>query len=246
MRDIIAGITAIARAEEEARGHEAQERCGVVLADGKGFKLVELANISTKPQDYFRMDPEEYHRIDAEHGVVAVWHTHPNEDAEPSPGDRVNIEALGVPCHIVSWPQGHHSYTVPCGYEAPYEGRPFVHAVLDCYAIIRDWYGREWKIHLEDFARAEEWWNDPQGPDLYVDNFASQGFYQLPQGSKDFQVGDVLLMQIMADRTNHGAIYLGDGKILHHVYGRPSEVTVFGGYWLQSLTHHLRHESRRE
>jgi len=246
MFEIVDAIVKIAQEEEAARGYKAQERCGVIVAgdDKKGFKLIELANTSSDPENYFRMDPVEYHTLAEAQQILAIWHTHPNQAAEPTPADRVMIEELGVPWHIVSWPQGHHSYSEPVGYEAPYLDRPFVHGILDCYALIRDWYKREWGIELADFERAEEWWKDKDGPDLYVKNFASQGFVELPEGTKDYQEGDVLLMQVMAPQTNHGAIYVGDGKILHHVFGRRSEMTVYGGFWLKTLTHHLRHESR--
>ena len=30
---------------------------------------------------------------------------------------------------------------------------------------------------------------------------------------------DVLLMQVKSDVLNHAAVYLGEGKILHHLYG---------------------------
>lgn len=30
---------------------------------------------------------------------------------------------------------------------------------------------------------------------------------------------------------NHAAVYLGDGLMLHHMYGRLSSRDVYGGYW---------------
>lgn len=60
------------------------------------------------------------------------------------------------------------------------------------------------------------------------------------------QPGDVILMQARSRRTNHAGVYLGattlreaphlppvPDAMLHHLYGRLSERTVYGGHWRQ-------------
>jgi len=174
--------------------------------------------------------------------VVALWHTHPNASAAPSPADLKYIERTGLPWHIVSWPQGGHSYTEPTGYQTPYTGRPFVHGVLDCYALCRDWYEREMGIVLPDPEREAEWWN--KGQNVYLDGFEENGFVSIGKDVRKLQRGDGILMQILSPVPNHAAIYLGDGKILHHVYGRLSGIFPYGGSWLKNSTHFLRHKSQ--
>jgi cell wall-associated NlpC family hydrolase len=50
-------------------------------------------------------------------------------------------------------------------------------------------------------------------------------------------------MNVASDKANHGAIYMGDGTMLHHPYGRLSECVVYGGYWLRHTALLLRHAS---
>ncbi|MGN5509353.1 NlpC/P60 family protein, partial [Campylobacter coli] len=59
------------------------------------------------------------------------------------------------------------------------------------------------------------------------------------------EVGDVILMQILSDRVNHAAVFLGGDLILHHLYGRLSKTDVFGGYWLRNTRMIIRKEARK-
>jgi len=44
---------------------------------------------------------------------------------------------------------------------------------------------------------------------------------------------------------NHAGVYLGDGIMLHHLYGRLSSRDVYGGYWREVTRLTLRHESAK-
>lgn len=184
----------------------------------------------------FVMHPEDYAAADAAGEIVAVVHSHPNLTAEPSQADRVSCEASGLPWWIVSLPGKEWSYLAPEGYKAPLIGRMFYHGVLDCYSLIRDWYQEERGITLPDFERQNEWWY--KGGDLYRDNFAKAGFVKV---SDEPQVGDVMLMQILSNVPNHGAIYLGNNLILHHLSGRLSAREIYGGYYLKHTVAVLRY-----
>ena len=130
-------------------------------------------------------------------------------------------------------------YVLPTGYVAPLVGRVFSHGMLDCYTLIRDYYARALQLALPDFERTEDWWKQP-GQDLYRDNFSTAGFQPIDAGV--LRIHDVILMQLSANTTNHGAVYVGDGRILHHPMNRLSGHDVFGGYWQSIATLYLRHQ----
>lgn len=142
-----------------------------------------------------------------------------------------------MPWHIVTWPNGEWVYLEPTGYEAPLIGRHWSHGVLDCYSIIRDWYRLERGITLPDFERADEWWH--KGQNLYVENFKAAGFTSVPM--EELQPGDVLLMQVASRVSNHGAVYLGNNIMLHHLHRRLSCRAVFDGYYRKHCTMVLRY-----
>lgn len=220
-----------------------RECCGLVLrADGDLFyqrcrNTVEAADGA----DRFKLHPEDYAAAEDRGEVLAVVHSHPNACANASMADRVGCEASGLPWLIVGWPSGVITQLAPSGWRAPYVGREFHHGVLDCYSLIQDWYWRELRIELPHFERDDDWWTPAPGKpakDLYMDGFEQAGFVRV---SGTPQRHDVVLMQIRSDRANHGAVYVGDGTILHHLHSRLSCHDVYGGTWERHTLALLRH-----
>lgn len=231
---------------EHAKSAHPYEACGLVVQNtGEPFLLLSK-NMATNPRSEFQISEDAWLAVADGDTVVGIYHSHADESCEPSMTDRVMCEATDLPWHIVSYPQHGYTCIVPEGYKAPYLRRPYVHGVLDCYTIIKDWYEREWQLELPEFDREDLWWEKDQ--DLYQDNFGKLGFKELPPGTAA-EIGDAFLIQLGTKRTqkvrpNHGAIYIGDGKILHHPRGRLSGEDVYGGMWEQFTVYHLRHESR--
>lgn len=207
-----------------------RESCGLVVVHSGREGYWPCKNIAEK-QSQFIMDPEDYARAEDSGDILAVVHSHPNASARPSEADRVGCELSGLPWHIVSVPAGAWERFEPSGYKAPLIGRPFVHGVLDCYSLIRDWYRENRAVELPDFDRAEEWW--AKGGNLYIDHFSDAGFSPLGAGEV-LAPGDVILMQMRSSVVNHAAIYLGHDVILHHLMNRLSCREIYGGYWAKN------------
>ena len=229
-----------------------RECCGLVVRSAVGAAPAywPCRNLSpgTEP-DRFELDPADYAAAEEAGEVLAVVHSHPNASANPSMADRVQCEKSGLPWLVIGWPSGVVKLLQPSGWQAPYKGREFHHGMIDCYTLIQDWFRRELAVVLPDFDRADGWWEaDPERPgytrqDLYMRHFAEAGFVRV---FGEPQRHDGLLMQVKADVANHGAVYLGDGTMLHHLHGRLSEETVYGGYWQRHTVALVRHISRIE
>lgn len=228
----------------EIRDHAARayplESCGVVIIRKGRERYVPCRNLA-QGADHFILHHEDYAQAEEEGEIVMIVHSHPNAAPIPSQADRVACEASGVPWLIMNWPTGNYTQCEPSDYQAPLVGRQFCFGVLDCYSLIRDYYQRELHITLPNFARTDGFWK--RGEDLYRQHFAEAGFTRVPDAS--LRPHDVLLMQLSADLPNHGAVYLGDGRILHHVMHRLSTREVYGGYWQQVTAMTIRHEALR-
>lgn len=223
---------------QHAAAQDPRECCGLVIIH-KGKQQYYPCNNLGVGTDNFVLDPEDYAKADERGEIIAVIHSHPNMSAKPSQADLVACEASGLPWFILGTPSLIWEYLEPSGYVAPLVGRKWSHGVLDCYAIIRDWYKQERNIDLPDFERSDEWWKN--GQNLYLDNILQVGFKPIKQDQ--LQEGDVILMAIGSSVPNHGALYLGDGIILHHIQNRLSTREVFGGYYLKNATGYYRYEN---
>lgn len=216
-----------------------REICGLIISKKRHKVYIPCRNIAFSSAE-FEIHPEDYAKSEDAGKVLAVVHSHPVTNTNPSQADLVGIEASNLPWVICNPRTEQFNVIEPSGYVAPYEGREFVHGVMDCYSIWRDFYKREFNIEMLDYYRGHEWW--VKGENLYLDNYIDAGMVEVPLS--DIQYGDIILMQVVSPVPNHAAIYLGDNIILHHVMGRLSCRDVFGGYWRKIAVKYLRHKSR--
>jgi cell wall-associated NlpC family hydrolase len=176
--------------------------------------------------------------------VLAIVHSHPNASANPSMADRVGCERSGLPWLICGWPSGVIVELHPEHWQAPMEGREFHFGLLDCYTLIQDYFARMLHIELPDFDREYGFWQrtDTHEPeDLYGEGFPAAGFVEVQGEPREH---DVLLMRLLRSEVdNHGAIYLGNTHILHHLIDQPSRQDVWGSAWRTRTTRVLRHGS---
>jgi proteasome lid subunit RPN8/RPN11 len=231
-----------------------KECCGLLLAVGKKQQYFPCTNTSTDPTEEFRIDPEDYGRGEDIGEVIGIVHSHPDATSRPSPRDLAMCEATELPWHILSWPEGDLRTIVPTGC-TPLLKRPFVHGAWDCWQVCADWYKREWGLEFEAFKRADGWWESKDSVSLYEANYETAGFYLVDTPHR----GDMIVMDVgRTAHPNHAGIFLGPDAtlagedattfgpgpfLLHHLYGRPSEIIVFGGPWLYRTRLILRHQN---
>lgn len=224
---------------DHAMREKPREACGLVVKTSRGrHRIVEAKNIAPNPERDFLLDPDAWLEVGENEAVIGIYHSHTIGSADPSMADLVSCEATGLPWHIVSVPSGEYRYVEPSGYQAPYEGRPYVMGVLDCYSVMRDWYAREWGLRLPDFDRRPF----IAGEDLYAANYESCGFVRLIE--QPMEKGDMLLFNFGRSVLPHAAVYIGKGRILHHAQDRLSVIEAVDGMWNRHVSHHLRHKSR--
>jgi proteasome lid subunit RPN8/RPN11 len=201
------------------------ESCGAVTAAG----YIPFENLHPDPTRYFDCD-DQMEPLITSGELLALVHSHPGGPHGPSAYDMAQQIAMNVPWGIVvcskdaALPVYFWGDMLP---RQPLIGRDFRHGPSgtdnkgDCYALIRDWFLVERGVHLADFPRDDDWWKK-EGGDLYRDNFAAWGFQVDARFAADPKVGDILLIQYHARTPNHGAIYVGNGTILHHLGSRVS------------------------
>lgn len=211
-----------------------------------GSRTVSLPNLSPEPHRHFVFDPRHLVTHGEPRGIL---HSHPlGEDGSvrlsPSALDMENQVRSGLPWGLSAVDRdGDVTEPLWWGDQLPVRelvGRVFVHGITDCYSLIRDWY-RLRGITLPEFPRDEGWHNE--GGDLYERGFERAGFRRVP--ASDIRPGDVFLCRVHSRVLNHGGVYLGDGTLLHHLYGQVSRRTP-ASRWHTRLDFVVRHPGLEE
>lgn len=222
----------------QALASPAREVCGLVTVPKGKLVYRPCRNVAHSSQE-FEIHPEDYIAAESE-GIIGVVHSHTHGNPAPSMADLIGCDKSAVPWLIVGVPTGAYQVIEPSGYKAPLIGRPFVHGVLDCFSLARDYYA-ERGIAVCDFERVADWWE--HGDNLLTpENFAKAGFIVVTDGT--LQKHDGIIMQNgLTSVPNHVGMYLGDGLFLHHSGGRLSCRQPYGGYWEKVTNYVVRHQS---
>ncbi len=223
---------------EHAKEQMPFEACALLIIEKGIEKIILCKNIADNKKNQFIICPDDYVLAESRGQVISVVHSHPFSSPLPSDGDKVSCEKTKLIWHIYGVSCDDWYELRPNNFKIPFVGRQFMHGVLDCYSIIKDYFEFELSILIPDFDRKFEWWN--AGQNLYLDNFSKAGFVEVK--NQTLKKNDVILMQINSPVPNHGAIYLGEEKILHQLSGRLSSIDVYGGYWQKHTVKILRHE----
>lgn len=243
----------LAAVQKHAAAEYPRECCGLVVLIGRAQRYIPCENTAADPGEEFRIGPEAYADAEDAGTVVAVVHSHPDATSRPSAADVAMCNASGLPWYILSWPENDLRVIDPVD-QVPLLGRAFVHGVQDCWQVCADWFERAHGLSFPRYKREDGWWENADGPSHYEDLFEAAGFIRVDVPQR----GDLMIMAIgRTAHPNHAGIYLGtdpslrseEAKVfgtgpflLHHLYGKPSEIIVFGGPWWERTRLILRHK----
>lgn len=212
------------------------ECCGVVAQKSRVERYFPCRNIAENPTEQFHLSPEDYIAAEEWGTVTGIVHSHPDATTQPSELDKAQCDAMAIPWHIVSYPEGDLRTVMPRG-ELPLVGRAFVLGHTDCWGLVMSYFRQTHGIVLNDYRVDYPWWESGR-ENLYLDNWYECGFREFSGPSRP---GDMVIMQVSAPVANHAGILLDDGMLLHHMYGMLSQRVPYGGYWKDRTVKIVRH-----
>lgn len=238
----------IARLQEEAKARYPHEMCAAVMMDGEVRAFV---NDAPNPHVIARFPRGELIDLLDSKTVMALAHSHTTDMPYPSEQDMRFQLSTAVP-HILITTNGEDCYPASAWGDtlepAPFEERGFIHAIADCYELMRDYY-RLRGIPTPVIPRSWRWWAN--GQTLFEDNLSTSGFREVT--GETMQEGDGLLFRVgnRVVTANHGAVYLGGGLMLHHATSprHPYDPTRLSGVepigrWIEAGARWFRHEAQ--
>lgn len=212
------------------------ECCGVVT---RANKVVPMDNVAEEPQRAFVMDPAKYLAYSKD--ALFFYHSHPRGKAVFSTADLTFQTGSQLPLMVVSWPQGEIRLCGETHDRTQLLERPFIYGVYDCYALLRDFYYREFDVQLPQMTRPRSGWWKIEGADPFTDNVRACGF----KDCSDLQYGDVLLFASDGgDTAYHIGVYTGRNQFMHHPLYRLSSEEIYNERWRKATLRTLRHATR--
>ena len=204
---------------DHARAETPREACGVLIWDGANDAIYRPCLNVAEGDDHFQIDPEDWVAAEDAGPVLGIVHSHPGGTVEPSPADLLGISRSGVPWWIVT-PEGDWKRYTPPSWKVL--GHPFAWGVSDCLTLARDCYAG-----IPDAVRGSGFW---RLHDLFTEGIGAAHFEVVTDGPEP---DDLLLMSIrgLVDGVkvpNHCAVYVGSGRIAHHMPGRFSREEDMG------------------
>lgn len=200
------------------------EKCGIILKDGSE---VEYPNLSRDPKE-FVLDPKAW--IENDENIVAIFHTHPDGQPFLSSADRKSQLNTGL--DWVLYTRGERKVFKPV---PKLLGRSFSYGTQDCYSLMIEAYHLA-GIEVPNYGRVS------LEADLQSERilkFIPLHFERVGD-LEDVQVGDVIVTAI-SGKACHMAIYLGEGKVLHHEVNKLSLRERLSDSWFRRVHSVWRH-----
>lgn len=224
-----------------ANASPTEEICGFLLHDGKGsLEVLQATNIvpPSEREGYWMISSQEQLAAYKTNRVKAVYHSHVgNRTAKPTEEDILTAETSHLPQLVYSVSTNSFDYYRPKCSILPYEGRPFILGIQDCGALVADYY----TLELGKETLFSE--RDPHSLEA--------GLEILPRLGNDFvrvysvEKGDILAISLASNnRSNHVAVYTGEGRMLHQMLGRESSYAPYSETWRDRTTAIYRLRSR--
>lgn len=198
-------------------------------------------------------DPIATFKANVPDDIDALIHSHPKGHFYPSYNDMLGQISMGCTWGIYAWNDEAEDlfFWGDDVVKEPLVGRGFRHGVTDCYEAVRDLYKARVGLNLRPYARAWQWHR--AGANLYEENFAAEGFHEI--SGREILPGDAVLISIGSEVANHAGVYVGNGKVYHHLavsrHGFfPSRLATieplssFGQFPLKVLRHERNHTWR--
>jgi proteasome lid subunit RPN8/RPN11 len=228
------------------------ECCGLILDSLNRVVTERCANISSSPEKNCLIKLSEIKEKAKRRKILAIYHSHSSGLNDFSWEDKAVSENRKINLVLYCLETDEFKFYKPNGYIAPFSGRNWSQGIFTCISIVEDYYKKNFNVDIigyEDsvvcgekikyiditalFIKslknklARDMIEGPESGEIWPGILSKSGFHKV----KDFQKHDVITCRGLDEKWNkrfnldyaiHAAIYLGDGKILHHPYRRKS------------------------
>lgn len=202
---------------------------GVILNKCGDFSAIKCQNVSESPENSFFINRQEWLDLEKEGKISAVFHSHREEPTSFSEADIYMSEKMKIISILFNTLNQEFLVYAPKGIKINLIGRPYYPGILDCISLVVDYYKQKLNINISDLSHAFRFFPDilkktqlikkinKEDSGKLEEYYKSNGFIEIGK-SKKIKKGDLILSRSAEyiQPSSHVAIYIGDGKILHH------------------------------
>lgn len=218
-----------------------EESCGFLYVTFTNVGFMPCENIAANKMEYFEISKEDYFNCLKLGNIVGIFHSH---TARLTTGftqdDMDTAEEMEVPIYLYHLGDKSFKEYIPPSYNVNLEGQMFIFGQQDCFSLVRHYYRQKHQIFISDYDRDEHYLH--QADNRILDNFSNEGFVDIKIAGLP-QKEDVFVFSNTRDIPQHFAIFMGQGRVLHHPLGSLSKYDPFNGSWMRKCKLILRHES---
>lgn len=209
---------------EHALEEDPKECCGVVIIKNTKQSAIKCKNIAENPKKSFSLRPSDYLKASRAGKILAIYHSHPNDNNNFSPYDMSNSKIHNIPFILYCSPKNAFSTFNPQKNKTSWLNDTFKIGKTDCYTVVKQYY-KELGVNLEgENELGDDWYR--KNPKLIQELFnlnennPSLPITKLPP-TTDLKKHDVIVFQFVKGAgPNHVGVYLGDDTLLHHPRGK--------------------------
>lgn len=225
------------------------ETGGVLVKKKKRLFPIQCENQSPMPKEHFLVLPNQIDALKKTGDIVALWHSHTDDDHLLSDGDKLMSEKLDINYIVYSVKTKEFTEYEPIGLETPLEGRAFYFGLQDCFHLVIDYYRRKLNINIPFpidgnpfLTSAPDQWkhhSENRKDNTFLKEYLQKYGFSETNGLRKH---DILVFRLgVVVAPCHLAIYLGGNRMLHHPYQSISEECNYDNFWKKRTCHILRH-----
>lgn len=247
MKDNMLRTTSLNEIKQYAILSKPEECCGLVLETLTGVKIWPTENCSEYDRTKtFKIHPFEVIKIEDQGKLIGIYHSHnsPSKERIFSELDIRNAQIHKIMSIVYNTVEEQFCFLTETS-QLKYLGRKFLIGQNDCFSLIHDYFKNELKIELGNYPRDNKWFI--KNPTIWLDNVEKGGCKIVFKGSalEEFALKkyDILLSDGPIEGVPcHGALYIGNGMVLHHPRNKLSTLEPLHQTLAERILFVIRHK----
>jgi proteasome lid subunit RPN8/RPN11 len=235
--------------KKHALENPTEEVCGIVFFNER-FELitVQCRNTHPDPKSSFKISLDELYFVKNKYKILALYHSHPNSSADPTPCDINNSEENGYPMYIYSvLEDDFYLYRPASDFIRPLKGRQFAMDVNTCLTCVLDYFIQKFGPPNKGFQENFVVPKDINRANNKILEIIKNSYKFCPIKTEEVDINcpveqdDIFLMEPgLTDIPYHVGVISKQGTILHHLIGQLSIEGPLRDLWIMSCVKRFR------